>query len=67
MKAIDRRLAALERTAPLEALAPHLKQWLGIALTPEEQEEADHYVIDWDWDEVDWSEYSPEVREWLGR
>jgi len=65
MSALNRRLAALEDKVKPTPLAPHLKQWLGIKLTPAEQEEADRYVVEPDFDDVDWSEFSDEVREWL--
>tara|TARA_R100001129_G_scaffold127506_1_gene89580 strand:- start:685 stop:891 length:207 start_codon:yes stop_codon:yes gene_type:complete len=65
MKALDRRLSALECASPREPLAPHLKQWLGMTLTPEEQKVADAHVFESDGDDVDYSKFSPEVRAWL--
>lgn len=65
MSALNRRLSALEDKVKPTPLAPHLKQWLGIKLTPAEQEEADCYEAAPDFGDVDWSKFSPEVREWL--
>ncbi len=63
---LDKRLTALERSAPQPQMHRHLKQWLGIQLTEEERLEADCYVEP-EFDAVDLEDFSPEVREWLGR
>ena len=65
MSRMEKRIEALEGRAEPTKLAPHLKAWLGIELTPAEQAEADRLLIDADFDDVDWSEFSEEVREWL--
>lgn len=62
------RLELLEaREVERPELSPHLKEWLGIKLTPTERAEIERTVLDTDFNEVDWSEFSPEVREWLQR
>ena len=65
MSRMGKRIEALEGRAEPTKLAPHLRAWLGIELTPAEQEEADGHVLDTESDDVDWSQFSEEVRVWL--
>ncbi len=63
---LGKRLTALERSNPQSKVHPHLKRWLGVELTEEERLVAECY-IEPDFDEVNWEDFSPEVREWFGR
>ena len=65
MGALHKRLTALEAVKAPSGLSPQARQWLGLELTPEEQADLDRHVVEPDSDEVDWSDYSPEVRAWL--
>ena len=65
MGALHRRLDKLEATPLRSNLPPHLKEWLGIELTPSERLDLNRHSVEADFDEVDWSEISDEVRQWL--
>lgn len=63
-----RRIELLEsREVERAELSPHAKAWLGLELTPAERAEMERTVLDTDFDEIDLSDFSPEVREWLQR
>ena len=64
MNRLEKRLDALEAGGRKARAHPTLRRWLGIALTPAEEIEADAYVAP-DFSKVDWSQYSQEVRDWL--
>jgi hypothetical protein len=63
MNALTRRLDRLE-TVNAPSSNPAIKRWLGMALTPAEHAEADRIDAE-PAPDVDWSNYSNEVREWL--
>ncbi len=67
---LSRRLARLEGAAQKQQLAPSLRRWLGMDLTPEEhaqadQEEAEREPMDRAAIAAD-PAISYEVKEWLG-
>lgn len=62
MKALNRRLEALESAGPDE-LHPAIRRWLGMPLTEKEEREADAYEPP---AEIDTSGLSREAKEWLG-
>lgn len=66
MGALNRRLDALEAAKPSD-LSPIVKQWLGWPLTEAEQRAVDDRAgIETDWDAIDTSDWSAEMKAWLG-
>ena len=66
MGVLNRRLSALEAAKPTD-LCPTVKQWLGWALTEEEQAAADdRRLLDAGFDDIDTSDWSAEMRAWFG-
>lgn len=64
MRALQRRLAALEASQPV-GLSPRVRQWLGWPLTDAEQQLADEQAPQ-DCADVDTSGLSQEMEAWLG-
>ena len=65
MKALARRLDALE--VGQSVVSPKVKQWLGWELTEAEQAILDGDAsVDADFDAIDTSNWSTEVKTWLG-
>ncbi len=66
MKALHKRLDALEVTEKPQ-LSPGAKQWLGLPLTPDEEAQlAADAGVETDWDAIDTSDWSQELKTWLG-
>ena len=65
MSAMVRRIAALERAGHRD-VSPLVKHWLGWPLTETEQALVDEDAgVEPDWDAIDTSDWSPEMKRWL--
>lgn len=69
MNALVKRLKALGAVGP-QKLSPDIKVWLGYPLTPAEQAQldaaADDASVDPDFDAIDTSGWSKDMKAWLG-
>lgn len=65
MSALSRRLSKLEGGQRKQRLSPEAKCWLGLPLTSDEQARLDAGEGT-DLDDIDASDLSPEVKQWLG-
>lgn len=66
MKALHKRLDALEVTEK-PSLSPRARQWLGLPLSSEEEVQlAEDAGVETDWDAIDTSDWSAEIKSWFG-